>query len=149
VKLFSELDPNEYSEIQKQTVQLMNAMHQSMPALFEFVLLRHPGNEKRKLCSRSGWLKYVLSIHPFWWTPIAKATIIVRIVFGVKFLHRFRMVYRGRRSSDILFDEYLRIQLQTWLEINLIRVKTPQLPAEFDQNTKHLRYLAAKNAMQR
>jgi serine/threonine protein kinase len=64
-----------------------------------------------RLYIQSGSLKDVLSTRPLWWTPTAKAIAIAEIVLGMKFLHSFGLMHGGLKPSNVLFDEYHRIQI--------------------------------------
>jgi serine/threonine protein kinase len=108
-----------------------------------------------RLYTRSGSPNDVLSTRPVWWTPTAKAKAkakaiaIAGIVLGMKFLHSFGLTHGRLKPSNILFDEYDRIQIADLGIVDLIHVKMRRLCADLGQSLKHLRYSPVKSALRR
>jgi serine/threonine protein kinase len=112
VKLFRQFERDEGCEIGREIEKLMNVMHPCIAAPFGFVLPTASKELKiARLYARSGSLKDVLSARPLWWTPTAKAIAVAGIVLGMKFLHNLGLIHGGLKPSNVLFDEYHRIQI--------------------------------------
>jgi serine/threonine protein kinase len=94
-----------------------------------------------RLYARSGSLKDFLSVRPLWWTSKAKAKAIevAGIVLGMNFLHSFKLIHGGLKSSNILFDEYHRIRIANFGKIDLIHVKVLLFVPELGLSLWHVK----------
>jgi serine/threonine-protein kinase len=112
VKLFGEFNQDQGCEIEREIEKWINVRHPCIAAPFGFVLLTASKElEIARLYSRSDSLNDALSARPLWWAPTAKAIAVAGIVHGMKFLHSFRLIHGGLKPSNVLFDEYHRIQI--------------------------------------
>jgi serine/threonine protein kinase len=61
----------------------------------------------------------VLLNPPNWWTPTAKAKVIVGIALGLRFAHGHGFLHGAVKASNILFDANHRIQIADFSSIRL------------------------------
>jgi hypothetical protein len=100
----------EAGEVEREIENLSNLRHPLISKTIGFALSE--GELKiGRLHAAGGSLAEVVSSHPAWWTPTAKAEAAVGIVLALRFAHGLGLLHGGLNAGNVLFDGEGRIQI--------------------------------------